>query len=224
MNQTGVTVPMTSNQKKRIAAIVGAIVAGSSFLCLAVQTITSTWALTDHMAEVHENDVKQNRQQWQLVQIFTVIDEDFSKNGFKGLSFATIMSRYQDAVSGNSNIPFESEHLTEFALRTVLAQLLQSQLIIRLTDGNYCSDRGTYMPRTEREAIEQTTKIAILHLLASEGGKYTSPELSQQIMQTIGVKPDEFNTLMAELIAGNIVKIDTNGKVWSAANPPIDQK
>jgi hypothetical protein len=158
-------------------------------------------------------------QEWQEVMVFSIIEQG-TKNADKGISFEEIKNKYLVEATAVEDVDLKKEELRPLTLKRILIDLMMIGVVYQTLDDNYVVQRAWINPRPERSFLEERAKYAILHLLSTDGGRLTVPELGQVITDKLKITNEEFNALVSQLIAGNALIIDEDKKVWCVANPP----
>jgi hypothetical protein len=110
--------------------------------------------------------------------------------------------------------------LQPLALRRLLMDLFALQLIYQTIDDKFYLQRSVSNPRFERFLVEDRAKYIILDTLTRDGGKYNVLELGQIITDKLRINNEEYNVLVSQLLASNVVIVGENGKLYSQISAP----
>lgn len=190
---------------------------------IAFAAMCSNW-YSIHVAigREHELHDKERIQRWQEVIVYKIIAEG-TKTGERTISFDEISKSYVTAATQSDFVELKKEELQPLTLHRILQNLIALQLVFQTLDDKYAIQRSSLNPRADRAILEEQAKYEILNLLSREGGKHTYLELSQIITDRRKISNEEYNTIMNQLMASNLVLVGADMKLWSISSVPRKQ-
>jgi len=192
-----------------------------TFIVIAIQAIAAVWLIWDDVHKANLAREEARKRDWQTALVFSVIDRHPIEQTLKGLPYDQIKTGFLNEVSTVPNLSFDKNEMDDLTLHRILLDLMKSQLIGMTEDGSYTSLRAALQPRYARPIVEERAKIAILHILGTESGKYNANELGQKVMDPNGLRADEYAKVLSELFANLLIAKDANYKIWSNVFPPV---
>jgi hypothetical protein len=184
-----------------------------------ISVIIAVTATAYAIAKDFDQKSKDRIQHWQQVVIYKII-EDGTKSGDRAIGFEDIRKQYVTEASASEGGDIPKGELQPWALRRVLLDLITTQAVYQTLDDRYAIQRSSTNPRADRASVEEKAKYEILNILSREGGKYDYSQLAQHVTDTLKMTNEEFNTLMTQMMAANMVLIGTNKKLYSIASIP----
>lgn len=158
---------------------------------------------------------------WQQLVVYRIIDNPSDESAKEhGLDFDTIQTKYQMEHASVKEVDLSKEDLQPLVLQKILLQLQVSNEIFKTQpDGKYKSNRGTYSRRFGRQALEDEAKYDMIGLLMTFPGNFNVNQIRTDMVKDHRITDLEFNLLLNQLIAGGMVSIDSNGRLWCVGNP-----
>lgn len=195
------------------------IIAGSAALIAFFAMCASWYSIQVTVGKDVEQKKNEGVRLWQEVVVYKIIQEG-TKAGEVTISFEDIRQRYLNEAIGANVVGLKKEELQEWPLRKILQDLMALQLVYQTLDDKFCIQRSAANPRADRIFLEEKAKYAILNVLSREGGKHTYLELAQVITDKLRITNDEYNTLMNQLMASNLVLVGDEMKLYSISSIP----
>jgi hypothetical protein len=163
--------------------------------------------------------------EWQCVTVRTILDNATRNNNPAGLSLDEISQKYVAEVAFRPDI--DTKKLSKDELLRVLYMLIRTGMAIETVEDRYVTNRQVYDSRFERGPTERRANYAICDILATEQGALTLQQLYGHLTKRLPITTEEYNFIINQLMAQNMIGLDEKGKVWPAASaPPLkgDQK
>jgi len=136
-----------------------------------------------------------------------------------GIDFSSIRREYVTRAQQLKDFPVPVEELSDLALRAVIMDLQQTQLVFLDAKGGYTSNSVAINPRYDRSFIEEQAKYALLSLLTTDGGRYSVDELRSKLTESTSITNQEFDKLFNDMVTTRQLRVVDN-RVWSSAHPP----
>lgn len=175
-----------------------------SALLLTVGMLT----LKSEIGTYNENTRKQLVLNWQ----YDILRELFNADQTKGHTFSEIRGLYLDAVIQTSKPELRDSEFSDFAIRSLLHDLNDMNVIVLADDGKYYKLRQKINPRYDRAFIAETAELSIIEAIAKEPRQHTALTL-EALQELRNLETGEFHSLLGELLAtGKVVK-DSDGKL-----------
>jgi hypothetical protein len=160
---------------------------------------------------------------WQRVVVYKIIEagtKDKDKDNDGSMSFETIRQQYVTEAAAADGISLPKGELQPWSLRRILLDLIMTQAVYQSHDDKYCIQRSYTNPRAGRTFLEEQANYTILNLLSREGGKHDFLELGQIVTDKLKITNEEYNSIMNQLMASNLVLVGLNKKLYSIASIP----
>lgn len=164
-----------------------------------------------------ETRLRNELRDWQEAFVFTTIDQSFEKNKFtKGPSFQEIQVAYLTEGMKGTEFELSRKDRSDLALHKVLFELMALQLIFKLPDGTYVSNRGELQYGFGwHPTIETATAQAIRTLTTKYGDLgFTEAQLKDELIAAHQLTAEQaVHAIRLAKKPGGSVSVDSEGRL-----------